>query len=268
MTIFIPQKTTKANEKPQGIASEIDYSNRFSQNTQVISFIDNCPRLLSNNKELTLYGTEDLSSDGASLGVDSAYNVIDPSLSMDGNTTHTWAFVCTIHSFDVWGGIVGRNALSANAFFIQRYGSGDHVRLYINASSYNLYDFLIADLADNKEHRHVLTRDGTNLNWYIDGRLWNAFGSLSAAPLADAVTDQTIFGAERLATNYNAQSDWALFVQELGRAWTAEEVADWSESPYQLLKTSKTYAAIGASAPSPFNPAWAIRVNNLIGGFQ
>ncbi len=245
MSIFIPRKREYWQKKPTGL-HQVDRSNKFvGNNTSIASFADGKPRVLDQS-DLDLYGTAEESSEGAVLGFDSNFSSTDPSLTMNGYTAHTWAWVGTIHSFDTWGGLIGRTRLNSgsNCFFLQRKSSNDEMVVYINGSpsTTNILTSVTPTLlADGIEHAHCITRNGNAFKWYIDGELKDSLTLSSSSALSDDSDEKLIFGAERGATGTNARSDWVVFQQELGVAWSAEEAADWSANPYQILKPLHSY---------------------------
>ncbi len=258
MSFFIPEKVGATPEKPGG-AHAINYGSPFiGRASQVVSFMDGPPALLDGQNDLTLYGTSVIDGEGAVLGFDSSYNSADSSLTMNGYTAHTWAWVGTIHSFDAWGGLVGRTRLNSgsNCFFLQRKSSNDEMVVYINGSPSTtnvLTSVTPTLLADGIEHAHCITRNGAAFKWYIDGELKGSLTLSSSSALSDDSDEKLIFGAERGATGTNARSDWVIFQQELGVAWSAKEVVEWSANPYQVLEPAGCYRLIptgaGGSAP-------------------
>ena len=244
-------------KKPAGVL-EPDYSNQFTGG-EIIAFTSNgLPYLLHNNKEPAVYGSATYSGDGAELGVDSAFNFVDVALSLNGTTKHTWAWVGTIHSFDNWGGLITRtrSGTSNSNFSLQEwYGAGDIVTFVNGGSGVIFSGVTAASLADGIEHKHVLARDGSSVKWYIDGKL-EGTATITGAAIADVDTNRTTFGAERVGTTANAQSDWVIFNQVKNVAWGASEAAEWSKDPYQIIKSRKAYFIFPESGVAP-TTTWA-----------
>ena len=245
MSIFIPRRQ-RYKDKTDGHLY-LDTSSEFvSDGTSVISFMSPTPFVYNSGASLSLTGTSEYEGGVTALGPDSSLLITDPDLANNG-LEHTWAWVGTIHRFDAWGGLIALTgpANATHILGIQRSTTSSEIRLYVNNIASKIAG-IEGLLSDGVEHVHVVSRNGSQITWIMDGEVIASL-ACDGQPVSDVANSKLYFGESRDANSSNAVSDWSIFLQDATHSWDIDKAKRFSENPYAILKSRRKYFSLGGA---------------------